>query len=51
MGVKFLIKIIHVHIIIVGYIIDVYGRFLRTPHKLDWAAFREPIRPPPEPPP
>ena len=50
-GVKYLIKIIHVYIILVGYIREISGRFLRTPRKFDWAAFRGPIRPPPEPPP
>ena len=49
--VKFLIKVIHLYIIFVGYIREVSGGFLRTPHKLDWAAFRGPIRPPTEPPP
>ena len=44
-GVKFIIKIINIYIIL-----EVFGRFLRTPHKLGWAAFRGPIRPPPEPP-
>ena len=47
---KFLIKIIHVHIILVGCIIEVSGGFLKTPHKLDWIAFRGSIRPLPEPP-
>ena len=46
-GVKFLIKIIHIYIILVGYIRVVSSGFLRTPRKLDWAAFCGPIRPPP----
>ena len=50
-GVKFLIKIINIYIILVGCILEVSGGFLRTPRKNDWAAFRGPIRPPPEPPP
>ena len=50
-GVKYLIKIIHVYIILVGYIREISGGFLRTPRKVDWAAFRGPIRLPPEPPP
>ena len=50
-GIKYLIKIIHVYIILVGYIREISGGFLRTPRKVDWAAFRGPIRPPPEPPP
>jgi len=50
-GVKVLIKIINAYIILVGCIIEVFGGFLRTPCKLDWVAFRGPIRPPPEPPP
>ena len=49
--VKFLVKIINIYIILVGCILEVYGGFLRTPRKLDWAAFHGPIRPPPEPPP
>ena len=35
-GVKFLIKIIHVYIILVGYIREISGGFLRTPRKVDW---------------
>ena len=50
-GVNFLIKIINIYIILVGCILEVAGGFLRTPRTLDWAAFRRPIRPPPEPPP
>ena len=50
-GVKLLIKIIHIYIILVGYILEISGGFLRTPRKNDWVAFRGPIRPPPEPPP
>ena len=37
-------------IILVGCILEVSGGFLRTPRKLDLAAVRGPIRPPPEPP-
>ena len=47
---NFLIKIIHIYIILVGYIREVSGGFLWT-RKLDWATFRKPIRPLPEPPP
>ena len=50
-GVKFLIKNVHIYIILVGYIKEISGGFLRTPRKVDWAALRGPIRPPPEPPP
>ena len=50
-GVKFLIKIIHIYIILVGYIREISGGFLRTPRKVEWAAFRGPIRPSPKPPP
>ena len=50
-GVKFLIKILYGYIILMGYIREIFGGFLRTPCKVDWAAFRGPIRPPPEPPP
>ena len=50
-GVKFLIKIIHIYIILVGYIREISDGFLRTPQKFDWAEFRGPIKPPPEPPP
>ena len=50
-GIKFLIKILRGYIILVGYIREISGGFLRTPCKVDWAAFRGPIRPPPEPPP
>ena len=50
-GVKYLIKIIHVYIILVGYIREVSGGFRRTPHKFDWVAFRGTIRSLPEPPP
>ena len=49
--VKFIMKIIHINIMIVGCIIEVIGGFLQTQHKLNWVAFRGPIRPPPEPPP
>ena len=38
-------------IILVGYTKKISGGFLRIPQKVDWAAFRGPIRPPPEPPP
>ena len=38
-GIKFIIKIINMHIILVGCIIEVSGGFLRTPRKSDWAAF------------
>ena len=48
---KILNKIIHIYIILVGYIKEVSGGFLQTLRKLDWAAFRGPIRPPTEPPP
>ena len=37
--------------ILVGYISKISGGFPRIPQKVDWAAFRGPIRPPPEPPP
>ena len=47
-GVKFLIKNVHIYIILVGYIREISGGFLRTPRKFDWAAFHGPIRPPPE---
>jgi len=50
-GVNFLIKIINAYIFLVDCIMEVSGGFLRTPRKNDWAAFRGPIRPPPEPPP
>ena len=50
-GVKYLIKILHGFIFLVGYIKDISGGFLRTQSKVDWATFRGPIRPPPEPPP
>ena len=50
-GVKFLIKHVHTYIILVGYTREISSGFLRTPKKFDWAAFRGPIRPPPEPPP
>ena len=49
--VKFFIKIIHIYIILVCCILEISGGFLRTPRKLDWAAFRRPIRPPLGPPP
>ena len=49
-GFKFLIKTNHIYIILVGYIREISGRFLRTPQKFDWAAFRGPIRPPSKPP-
>ena len=48
-GVKYLIKILYGHIFLVGYIRVISGGFLRDPRKVDWAAFRGPIRPPPEP--
>ena len=50
-GVKFLIKILNGFIFLVGHIKDSAGGFLRDPRKVDWAMFRGPIRPPPEPPP
>ena len=50
-GVKYLIKILDGYIFLMGYIKDISGGFLRDPRKVDWAAFRGPIRPPPEPPP
>ena len=50
-GVKYLIKILNEHIFLVGYIGVISGGFLRISQKVDWAAFRGPIRPPPEPPP
>ena len=50
-GVKYLIKILNGYIFLMGYIKDTTGGFLRDPSKVDWAAFRGPIRPPPEPPP
>ena len=46
-GVKYLIKILYGYIILVGYIREISSGFLRTPRKVDWAAFRGPIRPPP----
>ena len=49
-GVEFL-KNVHIDIILVGYTRKISGGFLRIPRKIDWAAFRGPIRPPPEPPP
>ena len=42
-GVKFLIKILHGFIFLMGYIKDISGGFLRDPRKVDWAAFRGPI--------
>ena len=50
-GVTYIIKIIHAYIILVGHIIEIFGGFLKTLRKVDWAMFRGPIRPPPEPPP
>ena len=50
-GVKYLIKILYGFIILMGYIREISGGFLQTQRKVDWAAFRGPIRPPPEPPP
>ena len=50
-GVKYLIKILYGHIFLMGYISVISGGFLRAQQKVDWAAFRGPIRPPPEPPP
>ena len=49
-GEEFL-KNVHTDIILVGYTREISGGFLRIPRKVDWAAFRGPIRPPPEPPP
>ena len=49
-GVKFL-KNVNTDIILVGYTRKISGGFPRIPQKVDWAAFRGPIRPPLEPPP
>jgi len=35
----------------VGHISEIFGGFLKTQRQVDWAMFRGPIRPPPEPPP
>ena len=40
-GVKFLIKNVHIYIILVGYVKEISGGFLRTPRKFDWAAFSD----------
>ena len=50
-GNYFFNKIIHFYKILIGCIREVTGGFLRDPQSLDWAAFRGPIRPPPEQPP
>ena len=49
-GVEFL-KNVNTDIILVGYTKKISGGFSRIQQKVDWAAFRRPIRPPPEPPP
>ena len=47
----YLIKIFQGFIFLMGHIHDISGGFLKTQRKDDWAMFRGPIRPPPEPPP